>query len=355
MLSKTTSLPTIVVRLPNWVGDVCMVMPCLAWLSTSGCPLVICGKPFAKAFIDSLIGEDPQSEFIALTGSIIPDARTIRQSLAHRRAMTGRHEKLSGLLFPDSLTSALTFRLAGIPCLGHRDDGRSLLLRWPVNKSDSKQHAVLRWYRLARIAAKEWRLPIPSPFPDKPPAYYYTPPTQAIQRVQECLTSHDLNQRPIVLIAPTATGLHQGKRKVWPGFAQLTDALIARGYAVITCPPAHEQDQARKAAPRAMLLEALPLDAFAQLTRVASIVICNDSGVSHIAALTGASQITLFGVTDPALTGPWSDKAICLGAMDDWPSVDAVLDACAEQLGIQPGIPHRPQNDEQSPCSSIGN
>ncbi|PTN44184.1 heptosyltransferase, partial [Achromobacter xylosoxidans] len=34
------------VRLPNWVGDVCMSLPSLRALHASGLPLVICARPW---------------------------------------------------------------------------------------------------------------------------------------------------------------------------------------------------------------------------------------------------------------------------------------------------------------------
>ncbi len=68
-----------------------------------------------------------------------------------------------GLLLPDSLSSALSFRLAGIACAGYRDDGRSLLLRWPFAKPAGPLHAVQSWYHLTRHALAQWRLPDPPP------------------------------------------------------------------------------------------------------------------------------------------------------------------------------------------------
>ncbi|MFP3758647.1 heptosyltransferase, partial [Cupriavidus sp. SIMBA_020] len=35
------------VRLPNWVGDVCMSLPSLRILQATGVPLVICARPWA--------------------------------------------------------------------------------------------------------------------------------------------------------------------------------------------------------------------------------------------------------------------------------------------------------------------
>jgi heptosyltransferase-2 len=133
-----------------------------------------------------------------------------------------------------------------------------------------------------------------------------------------------LERIPFVLIAPTATGLHRGRNKVWPGFAELTRALLAQGVRVAMCPPPAEAEAARANAPDALLLPAMGLGAFAALTTRAALVVCNDSGVSHVAAAAGAEQITLFGVTQRDRTGPWSDKAHCLGSEQGWPSVEEV-------------------------------
>lgn len=319
-----------------------MVMPTLAWLTTANCPLVICGKPFAKPLAAPLLALHPQSDFIALTGSAWPDALAIRRVFSQRRTSMGVSETRLGLLFPDSLTSAITFRLAGIASLGHRDDARSFLLRWPVHKSDAPLHAVLRWYRLACIAAEQWQLSLPKPYAKQPPAFRYQPPQSTIDGVQHILHANNVQAREFALIAPTATGLHRGQIKVWPGFAELTEALVAEGYQVLACPPAHEREQTRSTAPGATLLDPMSLDAFSALTRMASVVICNDSGVSHIAALSGANQITLFGVTAPEQTGPWSDTAICLGSMGAWPSVSTVLDVCSAAMRSSDPVTPRP-------------
>jgi heptosyltransferase-2 len=87
-------------------------------------------------------------------------------------------------------------------------------------------------------------------------------------------------------------------------------------------PPPAELDAARQNAPSAICLPPLKLGAFATLTRLASLVVCNDSGVSHIAAAAGARQLTLFGVTQKERTGPWSDTATCLGGLNNWPSLE---------------------------------
>jgi heptosyltransferase-2 len=128
-----------------------------------------------------------------------------------------------------------------------------------------------------------------------------------------------------VLIAPTATGLHRGQVKVWPHFAALSRALQSQGVRVVMCPPRAEQTDALQAAPSADMLPPLSLGAFAALTRLARLVICNDSGVSHLSAAVNARQITLFGVTDPARTAPWTPDSVNLGQNGQWPALADVV------------------------------
>lgn len=303
------------VRLPNWVGDVCMSLPSLRALHASGLPLVICARPWARDLLDGVAKQD----FIPMRGKVGPDRAAVS---AHRRGLGPQGREARGLLLPDSLSSALVFRLAGLPSAGYRDDGRSFLLRWPVSKPGDSLHAVQSWHYLTREALKRWGLPSG---PAEPGPTLDLPLTAAHRdAAAHALEAAGLAGRRFVLIAPTATGLHKGRIKVWPGFDTLTRALQADGHTVVMCPPPAETDEARRNAPTALLLPPLSLGAFAALTARAALVVCNDSGVSHVAAAAAARELTLFGVTRPERTGPWSPRAVCIGAENAWPSVEEV-------------------------------
>lgn len=317
-----TTISCIYVRLPNWIGDVCMSLPSLRTLQDSGAPLVVCARPGAR----DLLAGVPKQDFLPMTGKVLRDRATVA---AHRRALGGG-AATRGLLLPDSLSSAAVFRLAGIPCAGYRDDGRSPLLRWPVDKPGASLHAVQSWHYLTRAALQRWGLPAG---PVEPGALLDLPLTQAHRDAAgQLLQAQQLAGRPFVLIAPTATGLHKGKVKVWPGFDALTRALQERGQTVVMCPPPAEVAEARRNAPSATLLPPLGLGAFAALAQRAALVVCNDSGVSHVAAAVDARQLTLFGVTRPGRTGPWSPRAVCLGSETRWPGPEQVMEKSLELL-----------------------
>ncbi|HTR98920.1 MAG TPA: glycosyltransferase family 9 protein [Bacteroidota bacterium] len=108
---------------------------------------------------------------------------------------------------------------------------------------------------------------------------------------------------------------HPGAGKVpnrWPAerFAALADRLSGYGAAVITAGPM--DDEPVEAMTRAMrapggLIRNQPIRRVASALRFADLVICNDTGIMHVAAAVGTPVLSLFGPTDPrqwAPTGP---------------------------------------------------
>lgn len=318
-----SDISAIYLRLPNWIGDVCMSLPCLDAVLACNLPVIVCARPWAK----DLLNAYPLSGFIGMSSKLMQD----RNSVLEHIKQSG-YKKPHGLLLPDSLSSAVVFRLSGIHSAGYRDDGRSLLLRWPIDKPDKPLHAVESWYGLTRSALQRWHLLNNSSQTALTKSLNLQLTTQHYEQANLALTQANLTAHKFVLIAPTAVGLHKGKIKVWPYFHELTVSLQSMGHKVVMCPPPAEAEQARQNAPTAICLPPLSLGAFAALTQQAQLVICNDSGVSHIAAAANSRQLTLFGVTQKERTGPWSEAAICLGNNNEWPDLHSVLSNASKIL-----------------------
>jgi heptosyltransferase-2 len=294
-----------------------MCLPALALLQDAGLPLVLCGKPWAR---DLFAGLTP--------AAVLAVGQGFRADLAHLRSRPIRGAR--GLLFTNSFSSALTMGLAHVPAVGFRGDGRSLLLRWPV-KRPAATHEVEMFYYLARQALARWKVDI-SQLPAAPPPRLHLPLTAGNRgAATQALTLAGVD-RPVVLLSPTATGLHHGQPKAWPHFEALAQALNAAGHCSVICPPPNEIAIAQAAVPSARLLSSLPLGGFAALAQRAALVICNDSGTSHLAAAVGARQITLFGVTRRERTGPWSPDAVCLGSHEGWPDIPTVVERALQML-----------------------
>lgn len=314
----------IYLRIPNWIGDVCMSLPSLEATLATGLPVVVCARGWAR----DLLSGYPLAGFVEMKGRWREDRAAVH---AFRKKAGHAHPR--GLLLPDSLSSAMVFKFAGVPSAGYRDDGRSLILRWPVPKPTSNMHAVESWYSLTSHALRRWGFASPPPRPPAQLGLRLTEPQH--EEAERALENAGLREGDFVLVAPTATGLHRGKVKVWPHFDQLVRRLQQAGHTVVMCPPPNEVEAAMENAPTALCLPSMKLGGFATLTQLARLVICNDSGVSHLAAAADAQQITLFGVTQRERTGPWSSHATCLGSAHAWPNLDEVEEQALALLQVQ--------------------
>jgi len=290
-----------------------MCLPALDLLRQAKVPIVICARGWAKPLLSGLHTEG----FIEMSDSIRMNVRTLikwrREHPSHQKA----------LLMPDSLSSALTFRLAGFKTIGWRDDGRSLLLSWPQDKPQQPLHAVEAWFELTKRALNIWGYDTSS-F-SLPQSLSLPVTNEHKQSASAAIREAGLKAGNFVLIAPTATGKHKGQTKVWPHFDALTRVLQNNRVNVAMCPPLSEQAAANRAAPTADIIRPLDLGAYCALTQMAQLVVCNDSGVAHLSAAAGAKQVTLFGVTDATKTRPWTQNSCNMGQNGLWPTAGEVV------------------------------
>ena len=128
-------------RIPNHVGDCCMALPGLRLLEASGLTPVLTGKRWAE---DLLAGTGWRFE--PIEGHVTEDLGRIR-NIARR---WGEHPK--GLLFPNSLSSALLYRIGGIRSAGFPTDFRRILLDTVVPEPNTVVHEVERFFILAHEA-----------------------------------------------------------------------------------------------------------------------------------------------------------------------------------------------------------
>src|SRR3546814_12598699 len=110
----------------------------------------------------------------------------------------------------------MVFKFAGIPSAGYRDDGRSLILRWPISKPPDSLHAVESWHHATSQALKRWNLPI-HPLSAKKTLGLRLADRHGTQSMQT-IDAAELEPGHFIFIAPTATGLHLVKIKRCPTF-----------------------------------------------------------------------------------------------------------------------------------------
>jgi lipopolysaccharide heptosyltransferase I len=118
---------------------------------------------------------------------------------------------------------------------------------------------------------------------------------------------------PVVAVCPTAGWT----TKTWPesSFAQAADQLAdAYGARVFWLGSPGERPVGERAAglmshPSRNLMGELSLPEVAVFLRAADLFVGNDSGLMHMAAAAGTPTVAVFGPTDPARTGPYTDRA----------------------------------------------
>lgn len=272
----------LVVRSPNWLGDAVMTWPAIynlkKWLGTA--PLTV-ATPEKLAALWSTCPAVDQVIVLRQPKSILATSAQLR---------SGKFR--TALLFPNSLRVALEARLAGINTLiGYGGRGRGWLgLQAVPRRLFDLQHCHQKLDSLHLVAALGAEKTEPALHLDlqlELPAKIEAPP---------------------IVICP---GAEYGPAKRWPEdfFAALGQQLIGR-YSV----PVHFMGASGDAALGAHLAKRVPgsenkcgkttLRQFmVQLAR-ARLVICNDSGAMHLAALLGVPTVALFGSTEPRLTGP---------------------------------------------------
>jgi heptosyltransferase-2 len=310
---------TILVRLPNHVGDACMALPALHLLRDAGLRCALVGRGWGDSLFEGM-----HLPYVAIQGRLLHDVASVK------RAPRPIEDVLHGLVLPNSFGSALLFVLADVPSAGLATSHRRLLLRWPIPEP-GECHEVERFHAAALAALRAWGI---STDRTAPPAALDLPLTHAQRSAAAALRRTARVDERYALLAPIATGLHRGQVKHWAHFAQLLPVLRERGVTPVAAPPPAELEAARAALPGATILPSVPLGVFAALAEGAAVVVANDSGTSHVAAAVGARQVTIFGVTDRARTGPWSKRAVCVGANGAWPGVDEVVAAVDRALQL---------------------
>jgi heptosyltransferase-2 len=318
-------MQSLIVRLPNHLGDACMALPALDCLAASGCGLTVAGRAWGA----DLLGAYPWRYITlpAARGEAIAALRAEQRSSPQQR---------DAVLLTNSFSSALQFRLAGLRPSGFATDGRRLLLRSAITvprEWAGDMHTVAYYLHLARALTMKRNAPAGARRGRVFPAPQLRVGAEARIRAAVALVAAGVSG-PFVALCPTARGRHRGQDKCWSGFGRLGAELAARGTTVVVCPGPGEQDLARAAVPDAHLIEPLDLGAFAALLAASRLVVANDSGPGHLAAAVGAPLVGVFGVTDPTKTRPIGAWVKIVGGSAGWPTYEEVSAAVRAALGI---------------------
>ena len=127
---------------------------------------------------------------------------------------------------------------------------------------------------------------------------------------------------PVLMVSPCSS--HQRRNWYPDRYAALADHAAARGWRVVLCGGRSELERSTAdailAGMRAPALDLVGKDTLKQLPALlerADLVMTPDSGPTHIANAMGAKVLGLHAATDPARSGPYSDRRYCVDRYDD--------------------------------------
>ena len=286
---------------PAWIGDTVMAQPLFMRLHHRFPELQL--DALAPPWVAPVLRRMPEiSEIIDNPFAHGELALSDRYRLARQLAQRGYQH---AWILPNSLKSALIPWLAGIPeRIGFTGETRYGLInrRHTLDKNVLPQ-MVQRFAQLAETPGQ----PLPQPLPNP-----------------QLISNRELQDTTFAALAVTrpdkaaifCPGAEYGPAKRWPArhFATLADALTERGYTIWLLGSAKDHAisesiaQLTRCTPvnfcgRTSLTQAIDLIA------AGDFVVCNDSGLMHVAAALNRPLIALYGSSSPEFTPPLSPRA----------------------------------------------
>ena len=313
----------LIVRVRNWVGDVVLGLPALRLLEQHGHSLHIVGR---GKWTPSLLAGYPwpvQVQPKAL-GERVAQFKAMRDECL--RLDPGFRRRENAFVLPQSFSSALEMRLAGLKAVGYGQEGRSFLLKRaePCTYGGS---ALLSYWELA---LRFLRLDLSTP----PPSHIDLQVNAAKAAEAESLLQRHGIGPGYVMICPFAAGLATERKleKKWPGFAEFVrQAPGALRRQLVVYPGPGEHEQARSLYPDAVMLEGSDVAVYAALLQRAVLVVANDTGPGHMAGALGVPTLSVLGPTVAHQWAPYGPRVHVVqhpqppDGATVWPGVDEVM------------------------------
>lgn len=292
----------ILVRMPNWIGDLVMATPVLTDLRnafpkakiTAMCRKPLCDLLKKDEAIDELFCfSKPNNDFLR--------RQDLRDIIAKIRA--GHHDL--GVLLTNSFSSAWWFWLGKVERrIGYAAHFRRFLLSDPLALPKGKEHQVVTYKKLLA--------PLGVPLSDTKPRLYVT--AKEVEESKQLLYQRGfVKGKKLIGINP---GAAYGSAKCWPveNFRSLAVKLLNETEAHLVFFGDTRTANLVKEISRGLPKRVVDLAGITNLRELACIIkdcnvlVTNDSGPMHIGAAFGVPLVALFGSTDDALTGPFGQS-----------------------------------------------
>ena len=291
----------IIVRMPNWIGDLVMATPILTDLRFAFPDASITAMVYEK--IGPLIEADPAIDELFLFSRAKGMIRRIRQRNIVEKLRDGNYDL--GLLLTNSFSSAWRFWQGGVKNkVGFSGDGRSFLLDQavPFPKERKTQHLVLTYKALLKH--------IGIPRSETAPRLFLKKDEK--EGAWDFVKRFDIPaEAKLIGINP---GAAYGSAKCWlpERFREVAKRLIDEDpshFVLFFGDLSHKQliNEICTGLPaRAVNLAGqTDLRLLLALISICSVFLTNDSGPMHIADSLAIHLVALFGSTDPIATGPY--------------------------------------------------
>lgn len=286
---------SILVRGPNWLGDLVMATPGFRALRLS--------FPDSRICLQVREGLEPVVAGAPWFDEVFP-VRSYHQGLAamwaEARKLRSVHRFDVGVCIPDSFSSALFMRMAGVSrVVGYGGGARGILLHqkvpvpssWGPRRLVARERFVLGLLEALGCEEQGTHLELFATEEEERRA------TAAL----EGAGFGDESGGPILLLAP---GASFGPSKCWPApnFARVGDAAAGAGARVVVAGDAREVELGQSVC-SAMTRPALNLagnldpGSLKALVRRSAAVVCNDAGARHLAAAFDIPCAVLMGPT----------------------------------------------------------
>lgn len=296
----------IIIRMPNWLGDLVMATPILADVRSKWPDARI--TAMAQSHVGQLLTQDPHIDELFLFER--PNGWVHRHHpLGIINDLRKGHYDL-GILLTNSFSSAWWFWQGKVHNrIGYAKHGRSLLMNRavPFSKDVEKQHLVKTY--------KELLLPLGIPLADTSPRLYVSHGEQIAAKELLALYGVDPSHHIVVGVNP---GAAYGTAKCWPPerFRDVCKKLIEMENVYVVffgdmagASTVHDicRDMPKKVIDLAGKTSIRELMALIQRS---NLFLTNDSGPMHMASALGVRLLALFGSTSDVKTGPYKGGTV---------------------------------------------
>lgn len=301
MKLDASSISSIVVRAPNWVGDAVMSVAALRELRRlfPNSHITVVSKPGTA---DVFAGAD-------YIDDVLVYSRTGLKSFLDQVNAWKQREFDLGVLFQNAFEAAAISFMAHVPVrVGYATERRGFLLSHavPVPQWKNERHEV--FYYLNLIAELEKLLTGSAVEPSAPDTGISVSDNRKRQ-ARRLLMERKVAAKPLVLLCP---GSVNSRAKRWPAerYAALADQFAETGATVALIGAPSELDASQTVAAMArraplVLTGQTSVSEVIALISIADVLITNDTGSAHIGAAVGTPTLVIFGPTNPLTTNPF--------------------------------------------------